>query len=294
MGALPERTVEYNGRLTQSHRWADFRHRPDDIFICTPPKNGTTWTQAICAMLVFGRADIDQQPGNISPWYDSIFHTPEATNSLLEAQKHRRFIKTHTPLDGLPFFPECTYFAVYRDPRDAFLSMANHLENMADPSRPPLPEDQRAAFTLWCTNPLEKGRTEYQALASPLNHLNTFWRWRHLPNVHLFHYADMKRDRIAAVRAMAQALGITLADATYAAIAEATSFEAMRAKADQFAPDSGQGVWKSETEFFNKGRQGQWREFLGPRELEVYREAVAAALPPDAAAWLENGGAVKS
>jgi hypothetical protein len=292
MGALPERTVEYNGFITQSHRWADFRHRAGDIFICTPPKNGTTWTQAICAMLVFGRADIEAQPGNISPWYDAMFHTPEANNNLLEAQSHRRFIKTHTPLDGLPFFPECTYLAVYRDPRDAFFSMANHLTNMNQGfTRNVAPQDPVEGFYAWCRAPLEPGKAEHFALASPLNHLNTFWRWRHLPNVHLFHYADMKRDRAAAVKAIALALDITLPDATYAAIANATSFEAMRANASQFAPDAGSGIWKNETEFFNKGRQGQWRELLGPRELEAYREAVAAALPADAAAWLENGGA---
>jgi hypothetical protein len=292
MGALPERTVEYNGFITQAYRWADFRHRAGDIFICTPPKNGTTWTQAICAMLVFGRADIDAQPGNISPWYDAMFHTPEATNSLLEAQSHRRFIKTHTPFDGIPFFPDSTYLAVYRDPRDAFFSMANHLSNMNQGfTQNVAPQDPVEGFYTWCQAPMEQGRAEHFALASPLNHLNTFWRWRHLPNVHLFHYADMKRDRTAAVKAMAHALGITLPDATYAAIAEATSFDAMRAKADQFAPDAGSGIWKNETEFFNKGRQGQWRDIIGERELNAYREAVAKALPPDAAAWLENGGA---
>src|ERR1700743_937874 len=108
MGALPERAVFYDGVITESKRWADYRHRADDIFICTPGKNGTTWTQAICAMIVFGRADIDVKPGVISPWYDANFAPPEAVNAMLEAQTHRRFIKTHTPLDGIPFFADST------------------------------------------------------------------------------------------------------------------------------------------------------------------------------------------
>ena len=36
----------------------------------------------------------------------------------LDAQTHRRFIKTHTPLDGLPHDPRVTYIGVGRDPRD--------------------------------------------------------------------------------------------------------------------------------------------------------------------------------
>lgn len=129
---LPERTQRYNGFITEALRWESFRHRHDDIFVCTPPKCGTTWTQAICAMLVFGRADIDVEPGNISPWIDANFVPAEVVNAMLEAQTHRRFIKTHTPLDGIPFYPECTYLAVYRDPHDTFFSMISHLENMTD------------------------------------------------------------------------------------------------------------------------------------------------------------------
>jgi len=65
--APPVRSVTYVGHRTDSRRWDRFTPRPDDIFICTPPKCGTTWTQAICAFLVFGRTDFDGQIGRISP-----------------------------------------------------------------------------------------------------------------------------------------------------------------------------------------------------------------------------------
>ena len=47
----------------------------------------------------------------------------------LEAQTHRRFIKTHTPLDGIPNDPAVTYICVGRDPRDVGLSMDHHIDN---------------------------------------------------------------------------------------------------------------------------------------------------------------------
>ncbi len=291
MGALPERTVEYNGYITEGKRWQDYRHRADDIFVGTPAKSGTTWTQALCAMLLFGRADIDVQPGTISPWYDANFTPPEAVNAMLEGQTHRRFVKTHTPLDGLPFFSECTYLAVYRDPRDVFFSFSNHLGNIKKGfTENVAPADPRQGFVQWCREPWIDGRAEQFSLASPLYHLKSFWAWRHLPNVHLFHYSDMKRDLVRSTRELAQALGIRLDDDAFAAIARAGSFEHMREHASQFAPGAGSGMWKSDAEFFNKGRQGQWRDVLGEGELAVYREAVAANLPPDAASWIENGG----
>jgi hypothetical protein len=48
----------------------------------------------------------------------------------LAAQTHRRFIKTHTPLDGIPNDPTVTYICVGRDPRDVALSMDHHIDNM--------------------------------------------------------------------------------------------------------------------------------------------------------------------
>ena len=49
--------------------------------------------------------------------------------ALLEAQEHRRFIKTHTPLDGLPEHPLVTYICVGCDPRDVMRSWENHVAN---------------------------------------------------------------------------------------------------------------------------------------------------------------------
>jgi aryl sulfotransferase len=36
----------------------------------------------------------------------------------LEAQSFRRFIKTHLPLDGLPYFAQVKYLVIGRDARD--------------------------------------------------------------------------------------------------------------------------------------------------------------------------------
>ena len=47
-----------------------------------------------------------------------------------KAQTHRRFIKTHTPLDGLPQADGVTYICVGRDPRDVALSMDHHRANL--------------------------------------------------------------------------------------------------------------------------------------------------------------------
>ena len=50
----------------------------------------------------------------------------DAVFARLEAQTRRRVIKSHLPLDAVPFFPELRYLVVVRDPRDVFMSFWNH------------------------------------------------------------------------------------------------------------------------------------------------------------------------
>jgi hypothetical protein len=116
----------YRTVVSDSALWADFRFRPGDIVISPPAKCGTTWMQMLCALLIFDTAELPRPLTEISPWLDAVTYDTAATIAELEAQRHRRFIKTHTPLDGLPFHPEVTYLCVGRDPRDAMLPSRRH------------------------------------------------------------------------------------------------------------------------------------------------------------------------
>src|SRR5438876_6107878 len=120
----------YRSLVSDSGRWDGFQFRDDDIVISTPPKCGTTWMQMICALLVFQCTSFDTSLDLISPWLDMLTRARDDVVADLDAQTHRRFIKTHTPLDGLPFDSRVTYIAVGRDPRDVALSWDNHLANM--------------------------------------------------------------------------------------------------------------------------------------------------------------------
>jgi aryl sulfotransferase len=288
---LPEKSRDYLGNITDTRRWDHFEHRPDDIFVCTPPKCGTTWTQAICASLVFETADHGQQPGVISPWFDAQIFVPlEMDVERIAAQTHRRFLKTHTPLDGIPYFPECTYLVVLRDPRDVFFSGLNHRDNMNDqeiamgsfPSGP-------NAFYDWLEREPGPGSWDLISLHAVTHFLESYWPHRHLPNIHMHHYSDMKRDLKGEITKMAVELGVSVDDDQLQSYAEAATFDSMKSKADQFAPGAGMGVWKAETDFFASGKSEQWQDKLSEAELAAFAKRLAELLPPDAAEWLLNG-----
>ena len=86
--------------------------------------------QTLCAMVVFDGFEFGRALADISPWLDMQTNNRAEVVASLEAQEHRRFIKTHTPLDGVPFAEGITYVCVARDPRDVALSFQHHWANL--------------------------------------------------------------------------------------------------------------------------------------------------------------------
>src|SRR5690242_19820630 len=93
---LPRKTREFNNHHFDSTIWNVFKFRDDDIVIATYAKSGTAWVQQIVSQLLF-----DGQEGlefaEMSPWLDLRVPPKEIKLPAVEAQTHRRFIKTHLP-----------------------------------------------------------------------------------------------------------------------------------------------------------------------------------------------------
>ena len=290
---LPQRTVTYLGPRTDTNRWDLFQARENDIFVCTPPKCGTTWTQAICAFLILDTNRLEGNLGEISPWIDNKRMPIDVRLGILEAQTHRRFIKTHTPLDGIPYFENSVYLMVYRDPRDAYFSLRNHRFNMFDPPNfdsPQLAANPRDGFRAWLQAPFEPGTGEQGSLEAFVYHFQSFWQFRHLPNFHFFHYSDMKKDLSAAIQRIADILQIPISTKRLEELCQAASFAEMKKNASSFLPGSGVPVFKNEESFFSSGKNKQWEDVLTPEDIQDYNRRINQLLSPAEAAWLENGG----
>jgi len=160
----------YEGTVFDSRRWDGFELRPGDIVISTPPKCGTTWTQMICALLIFQEPELALPLDRLSPWIDMVTRSRTEVFAELEAQTHRRFIKTHTPLDGIANDPSITYICVGRDPRDVALSMNRHIDNMKIGAFLELRE-RAAAIDGVELGPLPA------SLPRPDGERDRFWRW---------------------------------------------------------------------------------------------------------------------
>ena len=300
--------ARYRGIVYDSARWEGFETRPDDIFVCTPPKCGTTWMQMIVALLVFQQPELPDRLSKLSPWMDMVTRPRTEVFADLAAQQHRRFIKTHTPLDGIPDVEEVTYVVVGRDPRDVAISMDNHLANLdlatvaaararsaeidgieLEPLVPPPPPsaDPVERFWRWVDSDADPTFTTHSLLMT-VAHLGGFWEARDRRDVVFFHYDDLLADLFGEMRRLADHLGIEVPSGRWPALVEAATLDSMRARAGDLVPGAERDQWKDVDRFFNKGTSSQWRELLDDEGVERYAERVRSLAPPDLVDWLHH------
>jgi aryl sulfotransferase len=231
--------VRYRSPDEDSGRWLAFSLRPGDIVISTRRRSGTTWTQMICALLIFQTPDLPAPLSELSPWLDHLVRPPEFVYGLLAEQQHRRFIKTHTPLDGIPADPRVTYIVTARHPLDMFVSLRVQLDNFPAPgARPRTAESIHDNLVGWIADAHHSG-VYPESLAGVMRHLSDAWARRGEPNVILVHYDDLCADLGGQMRWLAGRLGITVPEQTWPALVEAATFESMRGRAEEFAPPPG-------------------------------------------------------
>ncbi len=297
--------TRYRSIVADSSRWDGFVFRPGDVVISTPAKCGTTWTQMLCALLIFDGPVFPAALDEVSPWLDMCNRPLAEVTAALAVQTHRRFIKTHTPLDGLPLHAEATYLVVGRDPRDVAISLEHHAANMdfahflelraaavgnedlAElPARPVPSADAVERFRTFVA---EETQISPPTLASVLHHLDTGWQRRRDANVALFHYADLKADLAGELLRLARVLGIPCSPERARALATEASLTRMRERAADVAPGASQQYWKDVRAFFRSGESGEWRARLSAADLAAYEARVSALVGPDLAAWAHGG-----
>ncbi len=291
----PRKTREIHNHHMDSTVWNDFRFRPDDVIISTYAKSGTTWTQQIVSQLIFDGAEGINVPV-LSPWFDMRVPPKEEKLAAVEAQTHRRFLKTHLPVDAIVFSPEAKYIYIGRDGRDVIWSMYNHHTNgnaeyyrvlndtpgrVGPPIAPP-PAFVRQYFLSW----LEGDGYPFWSF---WDNVRSWWALRQLPNVLILHFADLKADLPGQARRIADFLDIKVQAEKWPVILKHCSFDYMKRHAAQIAPLSGT-LWEGGAQtFINKGTNGRWRDVLTEDDIRRYESMALAKLGAEAARWLEHG-----
>ncbi len=249
-----------------------FEPRPDDVFIATYPRSGTTLMQWIVLLLAEGGTPPEAEHLNdVSPWFERGLATGVLTPERIAALSSPRIFKTHLTAEWVPRGPRIV--GVVRDSRDVATSYYHFHRSYLG---------FEGSFDAFFDRFVE-GRVQY---GSWFSHV-AGWRARQGEgDVLLLRYEDLLDDREAQIRAVAGFLGWPADDSLIARVAEATSFAAMKEREAFFDHATAllleRGV-RGES-FIRSGKRGEG-EAMDAHKLRLL-EARERDARPDRAIWL--------
>ncbi|CAM9357066.1 unnamed protein product [Ascophyllum nodosum] len=251
----------------------NFETRDDDVYVCTYPKSGTTWTQQIITLLLNNGVQGEKTYAEVVPWMESLVYTstvgPEAVNCTLEKIKstpNRRFMKSHANLKELPVGRAKGLKVVYvaRNPKDVCISLYHHAINK--------PEHGFRGNLRYMIRCFAQGRCYG---GSWFNHVLEWWEAARADPDHVLflRYEDMLKTPEEHIRKIADFVGIPHTPDVIAKTTAASAFSAMK--------NNPKANTRSKDNHLRKGGAGGWRDSWTVRESEefnkIYREQMAGS-----------------
>lgn len=236
--------------------------KKEDIFVCTFPRSGTTWTQEIVWQII-NNGKIDYRPLHVRmPWVDGMPHikpenpytvtSAEMIEKMFECFPSPRVFKSHLPYDLVPkgygqaTKPHVRYIYVMRNPKDVAVSLYEFMVKVS--GREALTWNE--LFELFY-----QGQVYY---GSWFDHVLGWWKHRDDPDILILKYEDMRKDLPGAIQNIATFIGKELPRETLELVVSQTSFNAMKKEGNSnFSFHKGfKGLC------VRKGQVGNWREYF--------------------------------
>lgn len=264
----------------------DYTPRPEDVFVVTAMKCGTTWMQhVVYEVLMRGRGDIVDSGRTlyaISPWAEGLKSVSLADAPLVGSERPSRIIKTHLPAPHCPWNPASRYIYVSRHPVSCYASCVDFLRTNAGAIAP-----TREQSTEWFMS------DELMWWGTWPDHVRAWWeRAQSEPNVFFVRFEDMKADLPEVVRQVAAFLGVAaLSMQELAEVVRKCGFDYMSQHTDAFEMHPPH-LMQTDAELFVRGsanRHADVPDALRSRLLDWCADALkdsgARSLYPD----LERG-----
>ncbi len=252
---------------------ASFDARPDDVWVASYPRSGTTWTQVIAYLIVTGETEFHfRHLAEVSPWWErSLAHREDAVAEL-RAMATPRVLKTHLPYGWLP--AGARYLYVWRNPEDVAVSYY-HLY------RRYLGYD--GAFEDFFERFL-RGDVQYK---SWFRHVAGWRAHEGDPRVLFIPYDEMRAETPQWVRRIADFLGVTLSDARCDEIVKQTDFGSMKAAEDKFDFASELAMQRriAEGAFLREGKVRRGEGYLSDEQRATLERERSRQVPLPAVEW---------
>ena len=204
-----------------------YKPRPEDIFVATQMRCGTTWMQQLVYEVVNrGHGDLsDKGHGHLyatCPWIDAV-NSVSVEDAPLVGERPARIIKTHLPTTLCPYSEQAKYIYVTRHPVSCFASIVDYNRTLLGPLMPELDK----LLDWYCSDRM-------YWLPWPV-HVAGWWQWAQShKNVLFVHYEEMSHNFATVLDQVARFLGYQLTSAEARLISHKCSFKYMKENEELF------------------------------------------------------------
>ncbi|KAL4719856.1 hypothetical protein ACJJTC_011244 [Scirpophaga incertulas] len=247
----PKGYVLFKGFLNDAPKIYNFSLRPDDIWVVTFPKSGTTWVQELVWMVA---NDCDYEGSDKTP-LTTRYPFLESNVDICDKKPSPRFIKTHLPLSLLPpaLLNTCKVVHVARDPRDVAVSYYHHNTKTTDVG---YKIEMKQLWNLFINDQCDG----MDSLTLKMSRRS--WAMRHHPNMLFLFYEDLLKDLPSAVKQVAKFLGKTMTEEQISRLCTHLSFDNFKNNKSVNGQVLIEANYSTGNLFVNKGKSGAWREYF--------------------------------
>lgn len=239
-----------------------FRPRPDDIFIASYPRSGTTWLQYVVHVLVHDGDTGFTHISDVVPWYERSLALGHRRAIDYERMPSPRIFKSHLPYAWLP--RGARYIYARRDGRDVVVSYHQlYRSHLGDES------DFERFFQRFLHGCVQYG--------SWFEHVAAWATHAHKPNVRVVDYEALIRDLEGEMNALCRFLGLARSPRRVHELALACGFEAMKRAESRFDHASGPAARPAihSGAFVRMGQSGAYANVLTEAQLAQFAVALA-------------------
>jgi hypothetical protein len=245
-------------------RYLEYVPRPDDIFIVTYSRSGTTWMQMILYQLTTdGNMDFPHIY-EYCPWFEASLRSAGG----FEGRPSPRLFKSHLPYRRIPK-GSCKYIYVARNGKDVAVSYFHYYQTH---------RGYQGTFAEF----FEQFLAGKIPPGSWFEHVRGWWRHRHDPNVLFLRYEDLLDDLEGGVRKIIAFCGFEIPPERWPTILTRCSFPFMKQHESQFDPVTGE-LWEQGLQpnsFIRTGRTGDWKGELEPEQVARFDRVFQGQLGP--------------
>ena len=318
--------------------WTDFIASDNDIFIVSPAKCGSAWLSEIVGQLLY-KGDYSQVNNastiaqvvvlpSFGPMARAVASKDASVNmidvindQLKNPNIKHRIIKSHEPIETMPYNPNCKYIFLARDYRDIIWSFYNHFRNYSDytidyllnridepmqdrkyqlkyqfPKFDDLEKEycEKYEYDFWklsLTKQDSFGNNDGYPFWSQLWITGSWLNCKHYKNIKFLHYNELKKDLKQCFYDIKQFLELDdddydYDDATMDQLVSNCQFETMKKKSKLIYQST---MWKDPTKCVYKGINGRWKDSLTDDDIQQYRKIAAKYMTSSDIYWMENG-----